>query len=55
MKSLLLKSSFGVFLFLTALLMDRASRDDARCRTKYGAFWDEYCERVPYKVIPGLY
>jgi 7-dehydrocholesterol reductase len=43
------------WLFLTALLMDRASRDDARCRTKYGAFWDEYCERVPYKVIPGLY
>lgn len=41
--------------YLTALLLDRASRDDLRCRTKYGKHWEEYCERVPYKVIPGLY
>lgn len=30
-------------------------RDDKRCRTKYGAAWEAYCARVPYKVIPGIF
>jgi 7-dehydrocholesterol reductase len=42
-------------LFLTALLVDRAGRDDRRCRAKYGADWERYCERVPYKIIPYVY
>jgi 7-dehydrocholesterol reductase len=41
--------------FLTILLTDRATRDDKRCRKKYGAYWDEYCRRVPWKIVPGLY
>jgi 7-dehydrocholesterol reductase len=41
--------------FLTILLVDRARRDDARCRAKYGAYWDDYCERVPWKILPGVY
>jgi 7-dehydrocholesterol reductase len=41
--------------FLTILLTDRATRDDKRCRNKYGAYWDEYCRRVPAKIVPGLY
>ena len=40
--------------YLTILLFDRAWRDDARCRAKYQSYWDEYCEVVPYKVIPGI-
>lgn len=40
--------------FLTILLLDRAYRDDQRCRAKYGKFWDAYCKQVPYKIIPGL-
>jgi 7-dehydrocholesterol reductase len=32
--------------FLTALLVDRAGRDDRRCAAKYGADWVRYCERV---------
>mmetsp|Transcript_2380 Transcript_2380/g.7363 ORF Transcript_2380/g.7363 Transcript_2380/m.7363 type:complete len:445 (+) Transcript_2380:104-1438(+) len=43
------------FVFLFVLLLDRAWRDDARCRAKYGAKWDEYCEKVPYMLIPGIY
>lgn len=43
------------FVFLTILLTDRAGRDDQRCRTKYGQFWDEYCEKVPSKILPGIY
>jgi 7-dehydrocholesterol reductase len=40
--------------YLTILLFDRAWRDDARCRAKYTTYWDEYCARVPHKVIPGI-
>jgi 7-dehydrocholesterol reductase len=41
-------------LFLCVLLTDRAFRDDNRCRAKYGADWDRYCEKVPYRIVPGL-
>ena len=41
--------------FLTILLFHRAKRDDIKCRLKYGKYWDEYCRKVPYKVIPGIY
>lgn len=40
--------------YLTILLFDRAWRDDARCGAKYGIYWEQYCERVPCKVIPGV-
>jgi 7-dehydrocholesterol reductase len=41
-------------LYLTALLVDRAWRDDARCAAKYKDDWDQYCKKVPYKIIPGI-
>lgn len=41
-------------IYLTILLTDRAYRDDDRCRTKYGKYWDQYCEHVPYKILPGI-
>lgn len=41
--------------YLAILLVDRAGRDDRRCRRKYGAAWDEYCRRVPWKILPGIY
>lgn len=40
--------------FLTILLMDRAFRDDDRCRMKYGPYWEKYCSEVPYRVIPFI-
>ena len=45
---------FYCFPFLTALLLDRGFRDDARCADKYGKHWDAYCEKVPYKFIPKI-
>jgi 7-dehydrocholesterol reductase len=41
--------------YLTILLTDRATRDDLRCRRKYGTSWEEYCRRVPWKILPGVY
>jgi protein-S-isoprenylcysteine O-methyltransferase Ste14 len=41
-------------LYLAVLLIHRAWRDDQRCATKYGADWDAYRARVPYRVVPGL-
>ncbi|KAL7162888.1 hypothetical protein ACSBR2_043207 [Camellia fascicularis] len=41
--------------FLTILLFDRAKRDDDRCRSKYGKYWKLYCEKVPYRIIPGIF
>jgi 7-dehydrocholesterol reductase len=40
--------------FLTILLLDRAFRDDLRCKKKYGISWQKYCDLVPYKVIPYI-
>ncbi|EIE25799.1 sterol delta-7 reductase DWF5 [Coccomyxa subellipsoidea C-169] len=45
---------FYVF-FLTLLLTDRAFRDDVRCSSKYGAYWQQYTKAVPYKMIPYIF
>jgi hypothetical protein len=37
------------------LLLMRERRDDRWCAKKYGADWDRYRERVPWRIIPGLY
>jgi delta24(24(1))-sterol reductase len=26
-----------------------------RCSVKYGRDWEQYCQVVPYKFIPGVY
>jgi len=43
------------FIFLSILLIDRAKRDDIKCQKKYGKYWDEYCNKVPYKIVPFIY
>ena len=42
-------------LYYLALLLPRQVDDDRRCARKYGALWDEYCRRVPARIVPGLY
>jgi len=41
--------------FLTYLLIDRAKRDSTKCLLKYGKYYEDYCELVPYKILPGVY
>lgn len=40
--------------FLAVLLTDRSFRDDDKCKKKYGKAWEEYSEKVPYKIVPGV-
>jgi 7-dehydrocholesterol reductase len=46
---------YTYLLYLSALLIDRTYRIDARCAAKYGPAWDAYVRRVPYKLVPGLF
>jgi protein-S-isoprenylcysteine O-methyltransferase Ste14 len=43
------------FIYFAPLLIDRERRDHKVCTEKYGADWDTYCEKVRYRIIPGLY
>ncbi|MFW6049542.1 MAG: hypothetical protein ACODAU_00120 [Myxococcota bacterium] len=42
-------------LSLTILLLQRAARDDKKCRSKYGDLWRRYCERVRFRMLPFVY
>ncbi len=42
-------------LYYVALLIPRQADDDRRCAAKYGAAWVEYCQRVPWRIIPRIY
>lgn len=42
-------------LYYVALLFPRQQADNLRCSQKYGPLWDEYTQRVPYRIIPYIY
>ncbi|MDB4965626.1 MAG: ergosterol biosynthesis protein [Myxococcales bacterium] len=42
-------------LYYLVLLVPRQHFDDQRCAAKYGALWQEYCRRVPYRIVPWIY
>lgn len=41
--------------FMSILLVHRCYRDEHRCLNKYGDSWMEYCRRVPYRLLPGVF
>lgn len=42
-------------IFMFVLLVHRCLRDEGRGRAKYGEFWEEYCKRVQWRLIPGVW
>ena len=42
-------------LYYVALLFPRERDDDRRCARQYGALWEEYRKRVPWRIIPRVY
>lgn len=46
---------YSYVIFLLILLTHRSYRDDNKCVKKYGNFWQEYCRRVPHRIVPYLF
>jgi 7-dehydrocholesterol reductase len=46
---------FAYLGYIIALLVHRIYRDEDKCRVKYGKYWDEYCKKVRWRLIPGIY
>jgi protein-S-isoprenylcysteine O-methyltransferase Ste14 len=46
---------FFYFIYFAPLLIARERRDDQHCAQKYGADWDTYRKRVPWRIVPFLY
>jgi protein-S-isoprenylcysteine O-methyltransferase Ste14 len=42
-------------LYYVLMLSARQRDDDKRCAAKYGALWEEYCRRVPWRIVPYVY
>jgi protein-S-isoprenylcysteine O-methyltransferase Ste14 len=42
-------------LYYVVLLGTRQMDDDKRCTKKYGALWEQYIKKVPYRIIPYIY
>ena len=41
--------------YYIGLMFTRQADDDKVCMEKYGTLWDEYTEKVKYKIIPFIY
>ena len=42
-------------LYYVGLLLPRERDDDRLCAEKYGALWEEYRRRVPWRIVPWVY
>ncbi|KAK0385456.1 hypothetical protein NLU13_7932 [Sarocladium strictum] len=42
-------------IWMTMLLIHRCMRDEKRCSDKYGEEWEEYCKRVPWRFVRGIW
>ncbi|KIY00154.1 uncharacterized protein Z520_03839 [Fonsecaea multimorphosa CBS 102226] len=42
-------------IYFGVLLVHREMRDEEKCRRKYGKDWKRYCQRVRWRIIPGIY
>lgn len=45
-------SAMGGTLYLT---LGRMHAEDGALKKEFGKEWDEYAQRVPYCVLPGVY
>jgi protein-S-isoprenylcysteine O-methyltransferase Ste14 len=42
-------------IYFSILLIHRERRDFRRCSSKYGKDWEQYCQRVRWRIVPGVY
>jgi len=46
---------FLYLFYIIALLVHRTFRDEAKCKTKYGEYWEKYCNIVPFRIIKNIF
>ncbi|KAL2196336.1 7-dehydrocholesterol reductase [Corynascus similis CBS 632.67] len=42
-------------ILVTVVCVHRCFRDEARCKIKYADAWDDYCRRVRWRLLPGVF
>lgn len=42
-------------ILVLTMCIHRCFRDEARCKVKYGETWDQYCMRVKWRLVPGIF
>ncbi len=47
--------TYFYLLYFAVLLVHREMRDEEKCRRKYGRDWEEYCKKVPWRIVPYVY
>jgi protein-S-isoprenylcysteine O-methyltransferase Ste14 len=47
--------TYFYMIYFSVLLIHRERRDEAKCRAKYGKDWEEYCKKVPWRIVPYIY
>jgi protein-S-isoprenylcysteine O-methyltransferase Ste14 len=47
--------TYFYIVYFTILLVHRERRDHDMCAVRYGDDWRRYCEKVPYRIVPGVY
>lgn len=44
-----------VAIWTVVIIVHRAERANAHNLRRYGSQWIQYCQKVPFKFIPGIY
>ena len=47
--------TYFYLLYFAVLLVHREMRDEEKCLRKYGKDWEEYCKKVPWRILPYVY
>jgi delta14-sterol reductase len=47
--------TYFFMVYFAVLLIHRERRDEEKCKLKYGKDWETYCEKVPSRIVPGVY
>lgn len=55
MKGAAIPVTYFYMLYFAILLIHREMRDEEKCRRKYGDDWEEYCDKVKWRILPGVY
>ena len=47
--------TYFYIVYFGVLLVHRERRDEEKCKRKYGSDWNRYCDKVRWRILPGIY